>query len=487
MKGSRFLPVAIILSVLLALSAGLGAAQGPAPQGQVSPQAMVGSIFTYQGQLMKDGNPINATCAMTFTLYDDLAAGNLVGSPLNATVDVSGGLFTQALDFGSSIFTGDARWLEIAVLCPGDASPNTLAPRQTLTAAPYALSLQPGATISGTVSGNTLAVINSVPDFPAVGMYGESRSNFYGYGVYGYTPANNGWAVGVAGETDSPNGAGVVGWGLNEGVYGLAQASSGVTYGVYGHAESTAGRAIYGYASATSGATYGVFAEVDSTGGRGVWGHATATTGTTIGVWGWSDSLIGTGVNGRANASTGINRGVFGLSYSTQGSGVVGVGGAESGTNYGVYGSTASPNGYGVYYVGGLGGTGLKTSIVETPGYGWRHLYSMESPDVLFEDVGTAQLVNGAAVVPIEPIFAQTVNLEQPYQVFLTPQGSYCALYVAEKTPTSFTVRAQEGASCDIAFDYRIVAKRLGYEDVRLAPAADPTLIDQAMQDAVTP
>src|SRR5690606_22967443 len=115
------------------------------------------------------------------------------------------------------------------------------------------------------------------------------------------------------------------------------------------------------------------------------------------------------------------------------------------------------------------------TTIVETQDHGWRHLYSMESPAVLFEDVGSALLVDGRAVVPLEPIFAQTVNLEQPYQVFLTPQGSYCALYVADKTPASFTVRAQEGPSCNIAFDYRIVARRRGYEDIRAAPAVDPT------------
>ena len=66
----------------------------------------------------------------------------------------------------------------------------------------------------------------------------------------------------------------------------------------------------------------------------------------------------------------------------------------------------------------------------------------------------------------IEPIFAQTVSLDA-YHVFLTPLGD-CPLYVAEKTPVSFTVRAMGGQPCEVAFDYRIVAKRLGYEQLRL-------------------
>ncbi len=37
-----------------------------------------------------------------------------------------------------------------------------------------------------------------------------------------------------------------------------------------------------------------------------------------------------------------------------------------------------------------------------------------------------------------------------------------------DKTESSFTVQAMNGELCSIDFDYRIVAKRLGYEDVRM-------------------
>jgi len=79
-------------------------------------------------------------------------------------------------------------------------------------------------------------------------------------------------------------------------------------------------------------------------------------------------------------------------------------------------------------------------------------------------------------VVSVEPIFAETANLAAEYHVFLTPLGD-CALYLAAKTPASFTVRALDGKTCDVAFEYRLLAKRRGYEDTRLGPAADPQLL----------
>jgi hypothetical protein len=53
-------------------------------------------------------------------------------------VELSDGRFGVNLDFGASAFTGDARWLEIAVQCTGDSGYTTLG-RQALKPAPYAL------------------------------------------------------------------------------------------------------------------------------------------------------------------------------------------------------------------------------------------------------------------------------------------------------------------------------------------------------------
>ena len=99
-------------------------------------------------------------------------------------------------------------------------------------------------------------------------------------------------------------------------------------------------------------------------------------------------------------------------------------------------------------------------------------LYAVQSTENWFEDFGTASLKDGEAVVEIEPLFAQTVNLSEDYHVFLTPLGDCHGLYVAEKTATSFTVRELGSGTSDIDFDYRIVVKRLGYETERLEPVS---------------
>jgi hypothetical protein len=98
-------------------------------------------------------------------------------------------------------------------------------------------------------------------------------------------------------------------------------------------------------------------------------------------------------------------------------------------------------------------------------------VYAMQSPENWFEDMGSGQLHNGAAVVTIEAEYAQTVNTGMEYHVFLTPKGDCKGLYVANETGASFEVHELGGGSSSIAFDYRIVAKRKGFENIRMAEA----------------
>jgi hypothetical protein len=162
MKGRRILISVLVL--LLTLAVGLSQADTPPPAlplaggglggsgplgtaasalRQGSGQAPLSTSFTYQGQLRQGGNPVNGTCDFQFSLWDAASGGAQIGTTQTATnVTVSNGLFTVQLDFGSAAFTGDARWLEIAVRCPaGSGSYTTLTPRQALTPAPYALAL----------------------------------------------------------------------------------------------------------------------------------------------------------------------------------------------------------------------------------------------------------------------------------------------------------------------------------------------------------
>ncbi len=124
-------------------------------------QTPLGSAITYQGRLDQDGSPVDGLYNMVFALWDAATAGTQVGPTLTfdglsgnpAPISVSDGLFRVVLDFGGSVYNGDARWLAIEV------DGTTLAPRQELTAAPHArFSSAPWATngshISSVNSGN---------------------------------------------------------------------------------------------------------------------------------------------------------------------------------------------------------------------------------------------------------------------------------------------------------------------------------------------
>jgi hypothetical protein len=252
----------------------------------------------------------------------------------------------------------------------------------------------------------------------------------------------------------------------------------------------TSGRGLRSYATAESGANYGVVAASKSPDGYGGYFYNTATDG--VGVAG-----LQTGYNigdlethSKPGGFFGGATGVVGISTERDGWGVFGwskdtTGGASS---RGVYGRTESPEGWAGYFssegngvgistpAGKIGltvGAGTKNAVVRTAD-GSRLLYTEESTEVWFTDYGFGKLQDGVAVISIDPIFAQTVNLEdEPYHVFVQVYGN-AEVYVTNRAPTQFEVHLRDGDP-NVEFSYRIVATRLGYEDHRLerAPWAD--------------
>ncbi len=109
---------ALLILVATAVPAGR-AASLETRQAAAAPHGPAGTAFTYQGQLASAGAPVNASCGFQFSLWDDAAAGTQLGATLAPTLNVVNGLFTATLDFGDQ-FTGDERWFEIALQCPGD-------------------------------------------------------------------------------------------------------------------------------------------------------------------------------------------------------------------------------------------------------------------------------------------------------------------------------------------------------------------------------
>lgn len=117
------------------------------------------TAFTYQGSLNDIGGPASGHYDLRFALYDSTNnPGNLVAGPItNSAVIVTNGLFTTTVDFGSNPFNGSARWLEIGVRTNGAANFITLAPRQVLTPAPFALFADSASNLLGTIPGSQIS------------------------------------------------------------------------------------------------------------------------------------------------------------------------------------------------------------------------------------------------------------------------------------------------------------------------------------------
>ena len=108
-------------------------------------------------------------------------------------------------------------------------------------------------------------------------------------------------------------------------------------------------------------------------------------------------------------------------------------------------------------------------------------LYGLSSTEVWFEELGSGSLVDGRAEVAIDPVFAQTVALTKAYQVYLTATCQEpVLLFVSEKTAAYFTVQGVglDGQPSACGFDYRLAAKRLGYEDLRLEVVEIPAPVE---------
>ncbi len=248
------------------------------------------------------------------------------------------------------------------------------------------------------------------------------------------------YPTGVYGSDGGSGGFGVYGSGANYGVYG-----SGTNYGVYGVGSGSVPTGVYGI------------------GFYGVQGYTTADGGA------YNGSPIATGVYGNGGMGTGVQGegGSVGVYGDSTGFGVQG--NAISCGDYcgtGVYGTG---NSYGVLSEGNFGVVnGSKAAVVALPDDRVVELYAMESPENWFEDFGADELRDGAAEVTLDPTFALTVNLETDYHVFLTPKGDCEGLYVTNETATGFQVRELRGGKSNVGFDYRIIAKRRGYESVRM-------------------
>jgi hypothetical protein len=157
---------------------------------QVGKAAPMGTAYTYQGRLMDTNDVADGLYDFEFRIFDDPCKGTQLGPVLDVNdLDVIDGYFTVVLDFGSGIFTGNPRWLQIGVR-PGNSiiKYTALSPRQEITPTPYAIYAENARTdndwmVSGTnmysIPSGNVGIGNTAPDEEL---------------VVG-TPLGSGWAI----------------------------------------------------------------------------------------------------------------------------------------------------------------------------------------------------------------------------------------------------------------------------------------------------
>jgi hypothetical protein len=169
--------------------------------------APLGTAFTYQGKLTDGGPSANGLYDLRFAIYDASGGGSPLAGPLtNSPVTVSNGLFTVLLDFGAGVFTGDARWLEIAVRTNGGGAFATFPARQQLTPAPAALYAPQAGSAATVASSSVTAQGLSVPVPPSAGQVLAFNGTSLVWSNAGGGSGGSGWSLtGNAGTTPGAN------------------------------------------------------------------------------------------------------------------------------------------------------------------------------------------------------------------------------------------------------------------------------------------
>jgi hypothetical protein len=142
-------------------------------------------------------------------------------------------------------------------------------------------------------------------------------------------------------------------------------------------------------------------------GGAGVWGDTNVTGGVAV---------VGT-------VKEGI--GVWAINYSTDTTTPALQ--ATSATNGLVFRATGTSASCTIDGSANLACSGSKSAVVPVnAGQKMVALYAVEAPENWFEDYDSGQLASGAATVTLDPTYAQTVNTDMQYLVFLTPTARAC-------------------------------------------------------------
>lgn len=295
----------------------------------------------------------------------------------------------------------------------------------------------------------------------------------------------------IAGLTDSPSGQGVYGATSSSNGLGVFGINTGAGVGVAGLSNNNTIVTRAGTVGITQGTIYSLLSGYDSglagTGRVGVYGYSLGSALTTrfAGAFVYDiDNNISTNDSNSPRAQL--------AGYDTTNS--IYYGGYFSGGQDNV-GSVPSGDTVDYTWVGTrTGGTNYKilgngsvSTIIDGDNEQKHIMFAPEAPEILFQDYGVGQLVNGEVRIEIDPILAKNIFVDEnhPLKVFVQLKGDCNGVYVTNESNTGFTVKELQGGTSNVKFSYQIVANRVDrrdlngnilskHQDVRLPVAPKP-------------
>lgn len=241
-------------------------------------------------------------------------------------------------------------------------------------------------------------------------------------------------------------------------------------YPINGYASGQSNAAIYGRHSTAAGAgTMNVAGAFDGAGNgfttQPGWNVGAVGTGTQAG-------LLGTATNPSSNNNA-RQGGYFSITNTaaavqstasiagrTSGGGGFYYGGYFSGgqnaSDYAYVGLRSGATNYKIL------GAGSVSTMVKDENNQNRILFCPESPEITFTDSGTGKLINGVAIISLDPILTKNIFVDEkhPLKVFIQLEGDCNGVFVTTKSANGFTVKELQGGQSNVSFSWQIIANR---------------------------
>jgi len=112
-------------------------------------------------------------------------------------------------------------------------------------------------------------------------------------------------------------------------------------------------------------------------------------------------------------------------------------------------------------------GNGVASTIIPDENNQPRIMFCPEAPEVLFEDYGIGNLINGEVFITLDKILTASMKIDEkhPLKVFIQLEGDCNGVFVTEKSNIGFKVKELNNGKSNVSFSWHIVGSRADSKD----------------------